>query len=55
MPKDLAEDVSRLAGLRNILVHRYLEIKIDLLYSAAYEIVEGIAGRFIQRVEKILA
>ena len=54
MPKDLAEDVSKLAGLRNILVHRYLEIKIDLLYSAAYEIVERIAGRFIEWVETIL-
>jgi uncharacterized protein YutE (UPF0331/DUF86 family)/predicted nucleotidyltransferase len=55
MPKDLAEDLARLAGLRNILVHRYLEIKLDLLYRAAYEVVERIVGRFIEWVETILA
>jgi uncharacterized protein YutE (UPF0331/DUF86 family)/predicted nucleotidyltransferase len=54
MPKDLAEDLARLAGLRNILVHRYLEIKLDLLYRAAYEVVERVVGRFIEWVETIL-
>ena len=55
MPKDLAEDLAKLAGLRNILVHRYQGIRLDLLYSAAYEIVERIVGRFIEWVETILA
>jgi uncharacterized protein YutE (UPF0331/DUF86 family)/predicted nucleotidyltransferase len=54
MPKDLAEDLARLAGLRNILVHRYLEIKLDLLYRAAYKVVERVVGRFIEWVETIL-
>jgi hypothetical protein len=53
MPRDLAEDLERLAGLRNILVHRYLEVRIDLLYKTAEETVERIAGEFIEWVKTI--
>jgi len=53
MPRGLAEDLERLAGLRNILVHRYLEVRIDLLYKTAEETVERIAGEFIEWVKAI--
>jgi uncharacterized protein YutE (UPF0331/DUF86 family)/predicted nucleotidyltransferase len=53
MPRGLAEDLERLAGLRNILVHRYLEVRIDLLYKTAEETVERIAGKFIEWVKTI--
>jgi uncharacterized protein YutE (UPF0331/DUF86 family)/predicted nucleotidyltransferase len=53
MPRDLAEFVARLAGLRNILVHRYLEIKIEILYQTAKETVEKIVGEFIEWIKTI--
>ena len=53
MPKDLALEVSKLAGLRNILVHRYIEIKVDLLYKVAKEIVDNIARKFIYWVKSV--
>jgi len=40
MPKDLAKDVTKLSGLGNILVHRYLEIRTEILYQAAKGTVE---------------
>ena len=48
MPKDLAKDVTKLSGLRNILVHRYLEIRTEILYQAAKETVEKIVNKFIE-------
>jgi len=53
MPKELAETVSRLVGLRNILVHRYLEVDVDKLYSAAREIAE--AEEFIEWVQSLIS
>lgn len=55
VPKDLAEDLAKLTGLKNILVHPYQEIKLGLLYMAASEIAERIASRFTGWVETILA
>jgi len=49
MPRDLAEDLAKHAGLRNILVHRYLEIKREILY----ETVEEIAGKFIEWLKTV--
>jgi uncharacterized protein YutE (UPF0331/DUF86 family)/predicted nucleotidyltransferase len=37
MPKDLAEYITRLAGLRNILVNQYLEINNEIFYQTAKE------------------
>lgn len=53
MPRDLAEDLIKLIGLRNILVHRYLEIKKEPLYKAAEEIVKRIAGKFIEWLKMV--
>ncbi|MBS7646134.1 DUF86 domain-containing protein [Candidatus Bathyarchaeota archaeon] len=51
MPGNLAEKLSKLAGLRNILVHRYLEAKTELIYAAAEEVAEELAGQFIEWVK----
>jgi uncharacterized protein YutE (UPF0331/DUF86 family) len=53
MDKDLAEDIAKLAGLRNILVHRYTEIRKELLYNAARETTERIVNKFIEWVKKL--
>ena len=53
MPKDLAKDVTKLSGLRNILVHRYLEIRTEILYQAAKETVEKIINKFIEWAKAI--
>jgi len=54
MPKDLAKDVTKLSGLRNILVHRYLEIRTEILYQAAKETVEKIINKFIEWAKAIV-
>ena len=33
IPPDYAEKIKRMAGLRNILVHDYLEVDLSLLYN----------------------
>jgi len=48
MPKDLAKDVTKLSGLGNILVYKYLEIRTEILYQAAKETVEKIVNKFIE-------
>jgi uncharacterized protein YutE (UPF0331/DUF86 family) len=53
MDKVLAEDIAKLAGLRNILVHRYTEIRKELLYNAARETTERIVNKFIEWVKKL--
>jgi uncharacterized protein YutE (UPF0331/DUF86 family)/predicted nucleotidyltransferase len=53
MPKDLATDVRKMAGLRNILVHGYLEVKLELLYEAMERMVKDIAERFLEWVKGI--
>jgi uncharacterized protein YutE (UPF0331/DUF86 family)/predicted nucleotidyltransferase len=53
MPRDLAEDMAKLAGLRNILIYRYLKVRTDMLYEAAKESVERIVGEFMEWVGTI--
>ena len=53
MPRKLAERISRLAGLRNILVHRYLEVDLRKLYEASREIVSEIVPEFLEWVKSI--
>ena len=53
MLEDLAENVARLIGLRNILVHRYLEIDLAKLYESAKVITEKIAKKFIEWTREI--
>jgi uncharacterized protein YutE (UPF0331/DUF86 family) len=44
----LAKNLTKLAGLRNILVHRYLEIEKEILYQTAKEMIEKIVNEFIE-------
>lgn len=53
MPKDLGDELVKLIGLRNILVHRYLEVKVDLLIEAARRLSEGIAANFLRWISGI--
>jgi uncharacterized protein YutE (UPF0331/DUF86 family)/predicted nucleotidyltransferase len=53
MPRGLAKDVAKLAGLRNILVHRYLEVRREILHQAAKETVERIVGEFIEWMKTV--
>lgn len=53
MPRELAEEVAALSGLRNILVHRYLEVDVEKLYAAAKQVAERIAVEFINWVRNI--
>ncbi|MEM2123100.1 MAG: HepT-like ribonuclease domain-containing protein [Candidatus Bathyarchaeia archaeon] len=50
MPGDLAEKLGKLAGLMDILVHGYLEMKTELIYEAAEEVAGELAGQFIKWV-----
>ncbi|RLF09543.1 MAG: hypothetical protein DRJ98_07965 [Thermoprotei archaeon] len=53
IPKELADELTKIAGLRNILVHRYLEINLDKLYEAAREIAVRITPKFIEWVKSV--
>ena len=53
MPRSLAEELAKLAGLRNILVHRYLQVDLALLHEAAKEVVERLTPRFIDWVRQL--
>jgi uncharacterized protein YutE (UPF0331/DUF86 family) len=48
MPRDLAEDVMKLAELRDVLVHHYLGVRTDVLYETAKDVVERVVGRFAE-------
>ena len=54
MPKDLAKDVTKLSGLGNILVYKYLEIRAEILYQASKETVEKIVNKFIEWAKAIV-
>lgn len=47
--RKLADELLKLAGLRNILVHRYSEVNASTLYASSGEISE-IANRFATRI-----
>jgi uncharacterized protein YutE (UPF0331/DUF86 family)/predicted nucleotidyltransferase len=53
MPKSLAKNLTKLAGLRNILVHRYLEIEKEILYQTAKEMIEKTVSEFIEWTKSI--
>jgi uncharacterized protein YutE (UPF0331/DUF86 family)/predicted nucleotidyltransferase len=53
MPKNLAKNITKLVGLRNILVHRYLEIDKEILYQAAKETIVKIVNEFIEWAKNI--
>ena len=53
IPRGLAKDVAKLAGLRNVLVHRYLEVKREIFHQAAKETVGRIVGDFIEWMKTV--
>jgi uncharacterized protein YutE (UPF0331/DUF86 family)/predicted nucleotidyltransferase len=53
MSKDLADYITKLAGLRNILVNRYLEINNEILYQTVKEIAEKIVSEFVEWIKTI--
>jgi uncharacterized protein YutE (UPF0331/DUF86 family)/predicted nucleotidyltransferase len=53
MSTDLAEYITRLIGLGNILVNRYLEINNDILYQTAKETTEKIVSEFIEWIKTV--
>lgn len=53
MPQDLAKELMRLAGIRNILVHRYLTIKHDILYESVRNLVSNIYPKFMRWVTRL--
>jgi uncharacterized protein YutE (UPF0331/DUF86 family)/predicted nucleotidyltransferase len=53
IPRDLAECITRFAGLRNILVNRYLEINNEILYQTAKETTERLVSEFIEWIKTV--
>jgi uncharacterized protein YutE (UPF0331/DUF86 family) len=41
---DLADRLAPAAGLRNVLVHRYADIRVELVASAVPEVLDGFAA-----------
>lgn len=54
MPEELSEGMRRLAGLRNILVHRYLAVKYELLYPTINELINKVYPGFMGWVETLI-
>ena len=54
MDKELAETISNLAKLRNVLVHRYAELNYDLLFKEAKNLVENVIPAFSEWVKRQL-
>ena len=52
-PKDFLNDIRRLNGLRNVLVHRYNKIEEDLIVSEKDHFVE-VLKEFIKIMEKLI-
>ncbi len=50
----LAENLKKLNGLRNILVHRYNKIEEDIILNSLDEI-KDILGRFLEVIDGALA
>ncbi|MHA1593227.1 MAG: type VII toxin-antitoxin system HepT family RNase toxin [Candidatus Baldrarchaeia archaeon] len=54
MPKELAESIRKLAGLRNILVHRYLKLDYKLLREMIKILVEEVYSKFVEWCKSLL-
>lgn len=55
MPEGLAQKVSELSRIRNILAHRYLEIDYAILIARAQETAEQIVPYFADWIKKLLS
>lgn len=53
LPGDLSERLVQMAGLRNVLVHEYMDVDVDMLYRAMTEEL-GDFEEFIKAVTKVL-
>jgi len=53
IPRELADKLSKLAGLKNIIVHRYLDIKLELLYEASREVADEVAKQFMEWIKEV--
>ncbi len=53
IPKELADEIAKRIRLRNIIVHRYLEVDYDELYNDAHRLVE-IAKSFEKHVVEFI-
>ena len=53
LPRDLSERLAQMAGLRNVLVHEYLEVDLEILYRAMTEDLSDFE-KFIKAVTKLL-
>lgn len=54
IPEDLAERLAPSAGLRSVLVHRYADIRIDLVADAIPTVLDGF-GQYVSEVADWLA
>lgn len=54
MPRELAEKISELSRLRNILTHRYLDVDYAKLYAKAKETAEQTAPKFTEWAKGLL-
>ena len=53
MRRELAEELADLAKLRNIIVHRYVELDYALLYGKAREFVDSVSPAIRRQVEEL--
>ncbi|WP_208029424.1 type VII toxin-antitoxin system HepT family RNase toxin [Rhabdothermincola sediminis] len=54
LPVELAEQLAPAAGLRNVLVHRYVDISLELVARAVPEVLDGL-GAYVEQVATFLA
>jgi uncharacterized protein YutE (UPF0331/DUF86 family) len=54
MPRDLAKKLSEFAKLRNVIVHRYVELDYRSLYEKAREFINSVTLPFRKQVEELL-
>jgi uncharacterized protein YutE (UPF0331/DUF86 family) len=52
--EELADRLGPAAGLRNVLVHRYADIQVELVASAVPEVVEGF-GAYVRQIADFVA
>jgi len=53
IPKDLAEKLRKMIGLRNLLIHEYLEINLERLYRIIQEDLKDLS-RFAEHIEEFI-
>lgn len=54
IPKGLAEKLADYAKLRNVVIHRYVDLDYRLLYDKAKELAVSVASEFRERLVKLV-